>query len=127
MYNALIPSLTLALGARTHTLRYIQNLLDGEIVDVQESIENIKNRIIINPRNSSRLTWYMRINPTLSVHPAYNEKVNALNDLHRVAWTRLRLSAHFLASRHRGGALEQARTRPPPCGGETVPLRPGPI
>ena len=90
-------ALALSLGSRTHTSRYLSNLIDGEITDVRTSLETIRTRILNNPRNSNRLSWYIRVNPTLSVHPTYTQKFHAVNDLHRVAWSRLRLSAHSLA------------------------------
>ena len=51
-------ALTLSLGSRTHTSRYLSNLIDGDITDVQTSLETIRARIRNNPRNSTRLSWY---------------------------------------------------------------------
>ena len=46
---------------------------------------------------SSRNVWYNTINPEHTVHPIYQAKNQTPYELHRVSWTRLRLSAHSLA------------------------------
>ena len=41
--------------------------------------------------------WYKTVNPHLTTHRIYDDRSGRVNDLHRIAWTRLRLSAHSLA------------------------------
>ena len=45
---------------------------------------------------SNRNMLYKSINPELPVHDVYVKNIN-VNEIERISWTRLRLSAHSLA------------------------------
>ena len=90
-------ALRLCLGTRTLTSRYVQGLLSCNTNKKEESLAQMKQKITTNTQNSSRFEWFKTVNQPLSVNKLYTEKVSNINELHRVAWTRLRLSAHTLA------------------------------
>ena len=61
------------------------------------SLEAMRARVSQNPRNSSRCEWYNTVNANFTVSDLYTSHLPQTNELHRVSWTRLRLSAHSLA------------------------------
>ena len=94
--DPLMLALRLARDARTHTSRQLNTLIEGgNIDDVHQSFRDRCAKVSDNVNGSSRLAWYKSINPSLSVHEIY--RTPDVSELHRVSWTRLRLSAHSLA------------------------------
>ena len=83
----------LALNARTHTSRYVRGLIDNDIDDVQVAM--IRLRHDVANTTSSRRTIYRILNVDLSVHEMYITRGNII-ERYRMAFTRLRLSAHSL-------------------------------
>ena len=55
---------------------------------------NVNDRI--KEANTTKAMTYRSINPNLSVHPIYLEKISPVKEHYRVATTRLRLSSHYL-------------------------------
>lgn len=62
--------------------------------DVDDAIDDLKNRVTNSMSN--RLSFYRTINNDLRVHDIYI-KDTRVNEIERVSWTRLPLSAHSLA------------------------------
>ena len=85
------------MDARTPTARYLRTLLEGNANDVQEGLTAMHMALAENARNSTRNAWYNRMNTSYAVHHVYTSKSAPVPEHHRVAWTRLRLSAHSLA------------------------------
>ena len=49
-----------------------------------------------NRTQSSRNIFYKEINPDMGVHKIYSTR-NEINEIERISWSKLRLSAHSLA------------------------------
>ena len=90
-------ALRLALNSRTHTSRTLHALIHGDGGDVPRSLDAMRARVSQNPSNSSKYEWYSTVNTNFTVHDLYTSHLPLTNELHRVSWTRLRLSAHSLA------------------------------
>ena len=90
-------ALRITMEARTPTARYLRTLLEGNANDVQEGLTAMHMALAENARNSTRNAWYNRMNTSYAVHHVYTSKSAPVPEHHRVAWTRLRLSAHSLA------------------------------
>lgn len=82
------------LGYNYHTSRYLQDLLNNNVNDVQIALDDLKRKLSIS--DSSRVQLYRSINREFTVHDIYSSKTG-VSELDRVSWTRLRLSAHSLA------------------------------
>ena len=83
----------LVLNSRFSTQTFIKDLLESDINDVNIALNNLKQDIINS--DSSKCRYYMTINPDMKVH-IYTKKVK-VQELERISWTKLRLSAHSLA------------------------------
>ena len=98
--------------------RYIIDMTTNDRDDVKEAQTILKTKIINSISN--RLTFYKSVNPNLNVHEIYTSNVK-VNEIERISWTRLRLSAHSLAI-ERGRWNRRGRGRLPveerlcPCG-----------
>ena len=98
--------------------RDIRDMISNNINDVNIAIDTLKSRITNS--NSNKLTFYKLINPQLDVHEIYTKNVR-VNEIERMSWTRLRLSAHSLAI-EKGRWNRRGRGRLPieerlcPCG-----------
>ena len=92
--DPLALAMRVALSARSHTSRYLRGLLDHDVNDVELGIERLENEIRTSA--SSRLATYMVMNPTLDVHDVYKSRAH-VNEQHRMAFTRFRISGHSLA------------------------------
>ena len=76
------------------TRTYVENLIHIINDNKTEGIRALKDNIS-NSTSSKRVT-YKQMNPDLSVQPVYVAKT-PVNEHHRVAFTRFRVSAHSLA------------------------------
>ena len=83
----------LVLNSRFSTQTFIKDLLERDIIDVNIAPNNLKQDITNS--DSSKCRYYMTINPDMKVH-IYTKKVK-VQELERISWTKLRLSAHSLA------------------------------
>ena len=86
--------LGVTLSSNTPVSRYVKDLLDNEVNDTSEAMNNIIQNV--SNSSSSKCVYYKSINPNMQVHNIYNMKYN-INELERISWTKLRLSAHSLA------------------------------
>ena len=86
--------LHLVKDSRICTRNYIEDLLESESNDVSEGSNKLIQDIISS--DSSKCIYYVTINPDMKVHDIYSTKVS-LNELERMSWSKLRLSAHSLA------------------------------
>ena len=86
--------LGVTLSSNTPVSKYVKDLLDNEVNDTSEAMNNIIQNV--SNSSSSKCVYYKSINPNMQVHNIYNMKYN-INELERISWTKLRLSAHSLA------------------------------
>ena len=77
------------------TARLINNLIEIDVDDVGQSINNLYQKVLSS--QSSKCMYYKEINPNLIVHGIYSGKNSTVNELERMSWSKLRLSAHSLA------------------------------
>ena len=92
--DPLIFSFVTCMENQYQTRTYVENLLHTIVDDKTEGIRALKENIL-NSTSAKRMT-YKEMNPDLSVHPVYVAKTS-VNEHHRVAFTRFRVSAHSLA------------------------------
>ena len=108
--DPLSHTIKITLNYNTQTPRYIRDLINNNVHDVENAIENIKLKIIAS--ESNRVKLYNTINPDLSVHQIYMSKIK-VNERERISWTRFRVSAHSLAIEE-GRWNRRGRGRLPP-------------
>ena len=116
--DPLIHAMKITCNYNDYISRYIKDCIDNDI----DEIENAKNTVKLRIRNSlsNRIVFYKSINPELSVHDIYTKNTK-VNEIERISWTRLRLSAHSLAV-EKGRWSRRGRGRLPmeerlcPCG-----------
>ena len=87
-------ALMLVKNSNISTARYINNLIENDFDDVSQSMNNLFQGVTNNP--SSKCIYYREFNPNFIVHDIYSVKTT-VNELERISWTKLRLSAHSLA------------------------------
>lgn len=89
--DPLIFAINLAIDSNSPTSRLIRRcvMTDAEEVhdDVTPSLRN---------RDSSRRKTYVELNPSLTVHNIYTAR-HSINEIHRISFTRFRVSSHNLA------------------------------
>ena len=66
----------------TQTSRYVRDLINNNVHDVENAIENIKLKIISS--ESNRVKLYNTINPDFSVHQIYMSKIK-VNEYERIS------------------------------------------
>ena len=88
-------ALRVALNTRYNTKSYVSDLINNNIDDCAVAMVTLKNNIM-NSTSSRRITYLNVMNPSLTVQSLYSKKHN-INELHRIAFTRFRVSAHALA------------------------------
>ena len=72
---------------------HVEDLITQDTEDVTLAIENLRRTIMVSP--SSKRSKYPTLNPTMSVHPVYTQRVaSPADELHRLSFTRFRVSAH---------------------------------
>ena len=89
-----VHTMKLVLATNTPTSRFISELISQERDDIGEAVEIIKQSVLES--NSSRRVTYVSLNPSFDVHDVYSKR-RYVNDVHRVSFTRLRVSGHSLA------------------------------
>ena len=114
-------ALRTCLASGTATSRYIREVSADHQSHREGSMQRTKTFVRANPRFSTRFTWYNTVNPQLCTHRIYEDRSGRINELHRIAWTRLRLSAHSLAIEQgrwnrRGRGRLPVEERLCPCG-----------
>ena len=77
------------------TSRLINNLIEIDVDDVGQSINNLYQKVLTS--ESSKCMYYKEINPNLVVHGINSGKNSTVNELERISWSKLRLSANSLA------------------------------
>ena len=113
-----VHAVRLTMTHNTPVSTHINNLINNSVDDVAVGVESIK--LSIASSASSRRQSYLVMNPSLALHPIYKSRGN-INELHRIAFSRLRVIGHNLAietgrwNRRGRGRLEVAE-RLCPCG-----------
>lgn len=92
--DPLIHAMSITLSQNTPTSRHLNDLLNNDVDDIQVAIDEIKRTI--SESSSSRMHFYREINSNYNLHAIYTENTK-VNEIERVSWTRMRLSAHSLA------------------------------
>ena len=88
-------TLNLVLNSRHSTRKYLYNLINSSINDLQNNSELLKSNL--RRSESSRRVVYCNVtNPNLTVHDLYLKK-HVVFEAHRIAFTRFRVSSHSLA------------------------------
>ena len=85
---------TLVNNARTPAAKYINDLLGKDNI-LKEDLEYLSRSI--RNQHSTKSETYTQINNCLKIHDAYTTQSNDIPDFKRLAFTRLRTSAHSLA------------------------------
>ncbi|CAL4086104.1 unnamed protein product, partial [Meganyctiphanes norvegica] len=86
-------AMRLAKNSNTSTARYLNSLIANDVDDKSQSMNNLYQEI--NNSQSSKSIFYRDINPNLCIHDIYSTK-STVNELERISWSKLRLSAHSL-------------------------------
>ena len=116
--DPLIHAMRTVLNYIDFVSRDIRDMISNNINDVDIAIVALKSKIINS--DSNKLTFYKLINNQLDVHELYTKNIK-VNEIERMSWTRLRLSAHSLAI-EKGRWNRRGRGRLPieerlcPCG-----------
>ena len=92
--DPLTLAIKMSMENRYQTRAYIAQLLHSTASDIDEGVREMKENI--STSESSKRVTYKQINPDLSVHSVYRSDAH-INEHHRVAFTRFRVSAHSLA------------------------------
>ena len=105
--DPLMHAMRVVLGYNDSISRYLNDMTSNFTNDVEEAQLVLKTKMMNSVSN--RLAFYKIINPNLIVHEVYLSNVK-VNEIERISWTRLRLSAHSLAI-ERGWWNRQGRGR----------------
>ena len=81
-------------NSNNSTSRYLNDLIDNDFDDIGQAMNSLYQEV--NNSQKSKCTYYKEINPNMDVHNIYMLK-STVNELERISWTKLRLSAHSLA------------------------------
>ena len=92
--DPLIFAMRTATTENTSVGKIVQNMIRTDVPAFSTLVENVHEAI--NNSDTSRCRVYREINPAYEVHSVYNAR-RAVNDLHRISFSRFRLSAHNLA------------------------------
>ena len=87
-------AMLLARNSNNSTGRYINNLIVNDFDDIGQSMNSLYQEV--NNSQKSKCIYYKEVNPNMYVHNIYIIK-SSVNELERISWTKLRLSAHSLA------------------------------
>ena len=87
-------TIKITIDSNTPTSRTVREMVFTDVSDLCVSMQKVRDDILNS--NSSRRTTYKDINPHLSLHCIYRDK-HAVNDIHRISFTQLRVSGHSLA------------------------------
>ena len=85
----------MSLGYNCNLSRYVKDLMENNVDDVQVAVNKLKEKV--RASTSSRYVLHCSLNPKLCVHEIYKLKRYYINEIQRISWTKLRLSAHSLA------------------------------
>ena len=87
-------AIKLVKNSNISTGRHINNLINNDFDDIGQSMNNLHQEI--SNSQSSKCIYYKEINPNMHIHNIYINK-STVNELERISWSKLRLSAHSLA------------------------------
>ena len=87
--------LRLVMNTRYNTKRYINDLVNNDFDDIQNEIVLLK-RSLSNSESTKRTLYCNTMNPGLETHDIYSKRC-VINETHRIAFTRFRVSSHSLA------------------------------
>ena len=92
--DPLMYAIRLTLTYNDSKSRYLRDMTNNHINDIEVAQSALKTKIMNSISN--RLIFYKIINPSFNVHDIYTKNCK-VNEIERVSWTRLCLSAHSLA------------------------------
>ena len=87
-------AIRLVCNCNTNTGKMVKSMIREDIGDFSELLGNVHNTITTS--YTSRFEIYKCINPSFSVHEIYKSR-HAINETHRMSFTRFRVSGHSLA------------------------------
>ena len=87
-------TIRLALDSNTPNSRLISQYMTSDVRDYEKDRQELVHNIMGS--NSSRRKTYVDINPNFILHEVYNTR-HSINETHRTAFTRFRVSGHSLA------------------------------
>ena len=92
--DPLVFAINTVKDSNTGTGRLIRALITTDVIDINESMQSVIAGICES--ESSRRLTYKDLNPSFVVHDIYKIKHN-VNEIHRLSFTRFRVSGHSLA------------------------------
>ncbi|KAG0724919.1 hypothetical protein GWK47_039608 [Chionoecetes opilio] len=92
--DPLMFTINLAFSSNSTTSKLIRRWVTTNVRDMQDDRQNIVSNLVKS--DSSRRKTYVELNPSLNIHNVYNTQYS-VNELHRIAFTRFRVSSHNLA------------------------------
>ena len=116
--DPLVLSMNLVIASNTATSRLIQQYISSDMRDMEDNRQELV-ASIVNSDSSKRKT-YTELNPSFDIHFVYKNK-HSINEIHRIAFTRFRVSGHNLACEtgrwnRRGRGRLPMQERVCPCG-----------
>ena len=92
--DPLIHAIKMATQYNDVVSRYISDLIFHDNDDIGSGLDELKTSV--RNSTSNRLSFYKLVNSELKVHDIYLKRIK-VNEIERMSWTKLRLSAHSLA------------------------------
>lgn len=92
--DPLVLAINSALSHDTTVGRNIRHMLENDTPDYPTLVKNVCTEI--ENSGTSRCNVYLESNPEFTIHDVYTKR-HAVNDIHRISFTRLRVSGHSLA------------------------------
>ena len=86
--------LALVRNSNISVARYLNDIIENEEDDIGQAMSKMYQDVTNS--QSTRCIYYKEVNPQMSVHSIYSSKTT-VNDIERISWSKLRLSAHSLA------------------------------
>ena len=91
--DPLMLSIDIVMRENTVMGKKIRSFINTNVPDVSALMEKVHSRIMAS--DGSKSVVYRTLNPTLALHSVYKDR-HVVNDRFRMAFTRLRVSAHSL-------------------------------
>ncbi len=78
----------MTLGYNCNLSRYVRDLFDNNVDDVQAAVNELKEKV--RASSSSRYVLYCALNPSLCVHEIYKIKKYDIKEIERISWSKSR-------------------------------------
>ena len=116
--DPLVFIINLTVASNTVASRLVQQYISSDVRNIEEDRQELITDIVSS--DSSRRKTYSELNPRFEIHHVYKCK-HSINEIHRIAFTRFRVSGHNLACEtgrwnRRGRGRLPMQERVCPCG-----------